>query len=141
MSDRLRDVLKILLAMSNGEIRELYRYLGRHVSEAKDLQDIYVAVMNDIIGEDIRVRSRRHDVVWGRYIVISALLERGWSNTAAGRVFGLDHSSVTHARGQVDNMLAMPVMYGPEYRVYREFLKRISDEDLYLAGKAGGASV
>ena len=125
MSERIRDVLKLLLEMGDDEVAEVYSYMRNRVFSGERRSDMFVSVMNDILGVDIRERSRRHPVVWGRFIVISELLEYGWSTTLVGNVFGLDHATVTHAKKQVEIMLNYPRQFVAEFDLYKEFKRRI----------------
>lgn len=127
MSDNLREVVKLLLELGPVELREVYEELCDRLGTRERRAESFIDIMSAIVGTDIRVRSRRHKVAWGRFIVISELLERGWNLTMAAEVFGMDHSSVIYARDQVDNMLVRPKMYQAEMRMYREFKKRINN--------------
>lgn len=141
MSDKLRDVLHVLLEMSNSELMELYRYLGDRVCMRPDVARGYVEVMNGIVGGDIRSRTRRREIAWGRFIVAHALMDQGWTTVSAARLFGMGHSAAIHARKCVENMLEYPGSYQKEYEIYREFKNKINDGNMYLAGKTGGKEV
>lgn len=130
--DVLKKIMKMLVKMNDRELFELYQYLGGKAIPPEMRSDFYVSIMNRIIGFDIRERSRRRDVVWGRYIVIHELLNDGWSCTVVGDVFGMNHSSVSHASAQVSMMLDMPRMYSMEYDIYRKFKSFIYNEELRL---------
>lgn len=125
MSDRMRDVLRLLLEMSGDEIADVYVYLRSRLLPEDGNDEVFVCEMNSVVGEDINARTRRHNVVWGRYIVLSELLDCGWSTTRAGAVFGLDHATVTYAKHRVEDMLQYPKQYSAEMELYREFKKRI----------------
>lgn len=141
MSDRFRDVLRVLLEMSDAEVLELYRQLGERMGAGPLRSEIYVSTMSEILGEDIRRRSRRHGLVWGRFIVMHELLGQGWSTPLVGDVFGMDHSTVVHARQQVDNMLEWPGVYPGEYAIYMEFKRRINDGRMRMECQPGGPAV
>lgn len=84
----------------------------------------YIATMNSILGEgvDIRTRSRRHDIVWGRYIVAEALQSRlGFTASAAAQFLGWDHSSSIHWKKSIDTMQKYPVMYAYENELFIDF--------------------
>lgn len=127
MSESLREVIKLLLELGEPELREVYEELCDRVGDRKPRAESLIDVMNGVVGSDVRFRTRRHAVVWARFIVISELLDRGWNLRMAGEYFGMKHSSVLYARDQVDNMLARPKMYPEEFRIYREFKRRINN--------------
>ena len=131
-SNVLKKIMKILVKMSDSELHSLYQYLGGKMIPPEMRSDFYVSLMNEVTGLNIKDRSRRRDVVWGRYIVIHELLLDGWSSTKVGYVFGMDHSSVSHASSQVEMMLDMPGMYSMEYDIYRKFKSYIYNEELCL---------
>lgn len=128
----LKKIMKMLVKMSDNELQSLYKYLVGKTIPPEMRSDLYVSLMNEVTGVDIKDRSRRRDVVWGRYIVINELLEDGWSSTRVGDVFCMDHSSVSHASSQVKMMLDMPGMYSMEYEIYKKFKSYIYNEELRL---------
>lgn len=128
----LKKIMKILVKMSDSELHSLYQYLGGKMIPQEMRSDFYVSLMNEVTGLNIKDHTRRRDVVWGRYIVIHELLEDGWSSTSAGNVFGMDHSSVSHAKAQVAMMLDMPNMYSMEYDIYKKFKSYLYNEELRL---------
>lgn len=79
--------------------------------------------MNALVGADIRIRCRRHDLVWARYIVMYSLLMEGMSETQVGIAFGVDHSLVHHAKVRVMDMLDLPQNYIEEYDLYKQYTK------------------
>lgn len=128
----LKKIMKMLVKMSDNELQSLYKYLVGKTIPPETRSDLYVSLMNEITGMDIKDHTRKHDVVWGRYIVIHELLEDGWSSTRVGYVFGMNHSSVSHASAQVSKMLDMPRMYSMEYEIYKKFKSYIYNEELRL---------
>lgn len=136
MGSRFWDVVSLLREMDDGELLEVYRYIGTKLVSRKRLSDYYICAMNEILGVDVRRRTRLRQVLWGRFIVIYELLCHGWTTKMAGAAFGLDHSTVVNARKQVRNMLEMPWMYTDEIDIYKEFKRRISDGRMCMEGEA-----
>lgn len=88
----------------------------------------YIATMNAMLGPgvDIRGRSRRHDIAWGRYIVADALIARQrFTFGDAARILGRDHSTSVWWRKCIADMKAMPVIYAYENELYIDFNSRI----------------
>lgn len=84
--------------------------------------------MNAVLGEgvDIRSRSRRHDIAWGRCIVADALQARlGFTASDAARFLDRDHCTSIHWKKNIKNMLDYPVMYAFENELYIDFNSRI----------------
>lgn len=125
MYDAVREVMKLLLEMSVEEVAAVRAYIQSRLLTGERRSEVFIREMNGILGADIRERSRRHPLVWGRFIVIGELLEGGWSTTLVGNVFGMDHSSVVYAKRQVETMLEYPGQYAAEIELYKEFKRRI----------------
>ena len=90
----------------------------------REVAEFYVTTMSDIVGRDIRLRSRKQLVVWARNMVAYQLRQEGYVTTDIGKTLGLDHSTITHCQGKVRDMLANPRLYVSEMRVWREFKER-----------------
>lgn len=109
----------------------LSQRLGWHyvpkVALKQDRFRLYVGIMNDIVGGDIRRRTRERDIVVGRYIVMHRLLTEGCSTEWIGKQFGLSHCTVIHARGMVEEWLMASRMYLNEVGIYRKFNKIIEE--------------
>ena len=133
-SEKVERVVALLSTMSPVECREVWRRMGCE-KEMPEYAKMCVAVMNGIIGRDIMERTRIGEVVWGRYMVMYELVDRGWSTLSVGRVFGMDHSSVVHGRECVREMLRRPSMYKAEMMVWDVFIKRIENERMHLECK------
>lgn len=86
----------------------------------------YIETMNDLLGGEIRSRSRRHDLSWGRFIVADALQARlGFTASAAAQFLDRDHSTSVHWKRNIKTMLEYPVMYAYENELYIDFNSRI----------------
>lgn len=88
----------------------------------------YHKAMFDITGEDCTERTRRRPVVWARYIVAWQMTEDGFTTCQIGARLGIDHSTVSHCRDAVKEMLEYPRYYPQELAVFRQFKKTIQDE-------------
>ena len=138
--DRYKKAVALIEGMTRDEMGRLYRYMNQYAlwrmkgptnADYDDMQ-WYIAVMNDIVGEDIRKRGRKHIVGWARFFVMHQLLMDGWPTTLVSDIFGMQHAQAIYAREQVDDMLAMPLTYDGEMLVYREFQRRIKDGKMHL---------
>lgn len=88
----------------------------------------YHKAMFDITGEDCTEHTRRRPVVWARYIVAWQMTEDGFTTNQIGARLGIDHSTVSHCRDAVKEMLEYPRYYPQELAVFRKFKKTIQDE-------------
>ena len=88
----------------------------------------YQKAMLDITGEDCTERTRRRPVVWARNIVAWQMYEDGFTTNQIGARFGIHHSTVSHCRDAVKEMLEYPRYYPQELAVFRQFKKTIQDE-------------
>lgn len=137
------EIAKVALeSLSADELREVLQYINEKMylklqtpggSDVHNLER-YVDEMSAIIGKDLRTRRREHDLAWGRFIVAYQLITEGWTFKIIGSLFGMDRSTIFHARDQVANMLSYPNVYPAEYALYKEFKKRIRDDKMRLAG-------
>lgn len=148
-SERCKKVISALDGLSREEKCEIYRHIAgsdlwKPIPNLVGLPaeaDLCIRTMNEVTGNDIRQRSRRRDLVWGRFIVIHELLGKGWSTNAVGNVFGMDHSSVIHGRDCVRMMIRMPKMYPSESLIWGYFKKRLADERMRMEGEPGRQAV
>lgn len=88
----------------------------------------YHKAMLDITGEDCTEHTRRPTVVWARNIVAWQMIEDGFTTTSIGKRLGIDHSTVSHCKSAVKEMLEYPRYYKRELGVFRKFRKTINDE-------------
>ena len=95
--------------------------LMRDDIKSMDRCDYYVRVMSEIVGTDIRTRSRRVDLVWARRSVMYKLRDEGYTLIKIGRVFGMKHCNVLYGIEAVKLMLEMPRQYKDEMKLWKEF--------------------
>lgn len=135
-SERIEKVKELLAGMAGPELCEVRRFLDglQAYGGLQAYAGRCIAVMSDLLGRDILERCRVREVVWGRFLVIYHLVMEGWSTVSVARVFGMDHSSIIHAKSAVDGMMDSPGMYRSEMMVWKIFIKRIKDERVYLEG-------
>lgn len=88
----------------------------------------YVRKMASVVGEDIRGGSRRKEVVWGRYFVMYALRQEGYSTLRIAVALRRDHSSVVHGLGMVSKALSVPGMYADVLPIWEKFLTLNNNE-------------
>lgn len=87
---------------------------------------IYVGILSALVGRDIMQHSRERELVWARNMACYRLVMDGYSLCKVGRFMGMDHSTVSHAKKQVANMLDMPSMYPEEMSLWEKFTGLIS---------------
>ncbi len=95
------------------------RYPVRELPEG--MAGWYVQVMSDILKCNILMRSRKRELVWGRYMVAYRLVKNGLSLGKIGKLLGMDHATVLHGRRQIEEMLSMPKMYPDEMEIWYKF--------------------
>lgn len=130
------EIIEALDRLPRKQLQKVYKYLSQmrlwrdadvRGTSKGDFEE-YVRVMNEIVGRDVREKSKCRDVVWGRFVVIHRLAMEGLPLTYIGRLFGIRHCSVIYARDSVDRLLASPRFFPYEMSVYSEFYKRINKE-------------
>lgn len=100
------------------EVRERVAPIG-------DVGDRYVSVLSSLVGRNIRERSRDRLVVWARNMAFYQLVMDGYSLKKIGKFMGFNHTTVIHARKQVETMLEFPTMYKEETVIWLKFQKSI----------------
>lgn len=91
--------------------------------EARPLTDAdrYIYAMSDVVGCDIRGKSRLRAMAWGRYIVAYRLSSEGATTSGIARVLGIDRTTVIYGVRQVETMLKYPNAYLYEYHLWKQF--------------------
>lgn len=129
------EVIAVLDKMPRNTLLRVYKHLSqkrlwRSETECGTLRgdfEKYVAVMNGIVGADITSKTRKRTIVWGRYVVMHKLASDGYSVMDIGRMFGMSHCIVIHAREQVDPIQRMPRWFTKyETTIYNTFYKQIN---------------
>lgn len=109
-----------------------YRGGCERYPDGKEKEDVtvvarrYIAIMSEIVGQDILVRTRSTLLVWARNLVAYQLRQEGYTVETVGACIGLDHSTVTHCQGRVRDMLSHPRLYARETRIWQEFKEKLS---------------
>lgn len=80
-----------------------------------------IEAMNSILGEDIRQRCRRSELVWARNMVAYRLMLNGLKQEEAASLLGLNRTTMVHCHKQVRNMLDYPKSYIEEFRLWKRF--------------------
>lgn len=89
----------------------------------------YISEMSEIVGRNILERSREWYMVWGRNMVAYCLIKKGCSLQKVGEYLGMDHSTVSHCKRQVERMMKAPCMYRMETAIWEKFKKKIEYEN------------
>lgn len=88
--------------------------------------EMYIAAMSDIVGIDIRNRTKYSPVVWGRHLVCHQLRMDGYSLHRIADLFGLNHTSVINGEKRVRDMFEFPTMYRRELKMWNEFQRKLT---------------
>ena len=98
-----------------------YMFLPIHL---RDKAERYCAAMQETAGVDPLESSRRRPVVMARMMVANALLLDGYSLHAVGTILGMDHSTISHYKDRMGDVLKAPG-YEAERSVWEQFKKKI----------------
>lgn len=101
---------------------------GDDLERAERLLRRYRSLMIGLIGRDILCKSRDHEIVWARNIVIYALYNEGIKPRVIGSLLGLDRSTTIYARNQVRNMMKYQSMYNEEYGLFLKFFNKLRQD-------------
>lgn len=82
----------------------------------------------NITREMLISRTRVRPVPQLRYMIMSELMDMGWSTTVIGRITERNHSTVSHAK-QFIRSIESNRTYGLEKTIYDDFKKLIADSD------------
>lgn len=99
---------------------------GVEKEDVRSVADRYVRAMSEIVGQDILMRTRSSLLVWARNMVAYQMRLEGYSVTAVGDRLGLNHSTVTHCKSRVEEMLSHPMFYPRETRIWQKFKETLS---------------
>lgn len=94
--------------------------------DVRSVADRYVKAMSEIVGQDILMKTRSSLLVWARNMVAYQMRLEGYSVTAVGDRLGLNHSTVTHCKSRVEEMLSHPMFYPRETRIWQKFKETLS---------------
>ena len=89
-----------------------------------------LGVMNDIIGEDVRVRCAKSRLVWARNMVEYKLSSYGMSLNQIGMVVKRDHSTVFNGIRRFNDAMKYPSMYQDVMEIWNSFKERLNLENL-----------
>lgn len=85
----------------------------------------YLELMNEIVGGDLRSKSRKSELVLGRALVALQLRRDGYTLNEIGNVINRDHATVVHcidvAKDRLANTSDMDA-----YDIWNKFQKEIS---------------
>lgn len=99
---------------------------GVEKEDIRSVADRYVKAMSEIVGQDILMKTRSSLLVWARNMVAYQMRLEGYSVTAVGDRLGLNHSTVTHCKSRVEEMLSHPMFYPRETRIWQKFKETLS---------------
>lgn len=82
----------------------------------------YVKIMNEIVGDDIRVPSKKMSVSWARNMVAYRLNQEGLSLSKIGIVLNRNHATILHAVRKCSEIFKYPSMYRDELSLWETFI-------------------
>ncbi len=95
-------------------------------AETKEaLFERYLQAANKAAGGNVLSRSRRNDLLWGRYILIRALRDASLHPGEIAKLIGIHRTSVLHALSKAETMLGNPKTYPKEYDIWNRFRQNI----------------
>lgn len=96
--------------------------LGRNID---DRAPEWLSAMNRVIGEDVRVSSRKKNVLWGRnFLAYKAKIE-GLTLSQIGRLIGRDHATGLFASRRGEDAINNPQMYSDVMGIWDRFQKML----------------
>lgn len=84
--------------------------------------------MEEILGEPIPKTSREPMYVWERAMVAYQLIKEGYTTTEIGRYMEKNHSSISHLKSKVMDMLHYPQYFKDITPLWEQFQKRIEND-------------
>ena len=96
--------------------------------EVEDLVNLMAAV-SGYDREQILTKSRKEPLSYLRYCIFYYLgHEKGWTRSAIGNEFGMDHASVTHGIKKVSEVMSIRVTYDKQVKWYEDFKNAINQK-------------
>ena len=86
----------------------------------------YVDAMNEIVGGDIRSRSRKQSLLWGRNFVAYKLRRDGYSLPRIGRILKRSHATIIHGLNAARNAMDYPKSYSDILNIWESFSEKLS---------------
>lgn len=115
--------------LTESEKRSLVRMLNAQINtQTTTRSEELLAVMEDVMGEKVDIRSREQRYVWARTIIANQLLSEGYSTTKVGMCLGMDHSSVVHMKKKFPMLFSQPKAFEKEREVFEKFNNIINHE-------------
>ena len=86
--------------------------------------------MEQILGEPVKFDSRVTRFVWARTMVAFQMCKEGYTTVEIGRQMMKGHSAIIHLRNKMQDVFALPQMYGDVLEMWNKFQKQI-DHDIH----------
>lgn len=80
--------------------------------------------------QPIPYESRESHHVWARTMVAYQMSKEGYTTVEIGRQMMKDHSTIIHLRNKMQDVFALPQMYGDVLEMWNKFQKQI-DHDIH----------
>ena len=82
-------------------------------------------MMQSVSGLDVRVHSRKTDIVRARVVFVFVARAEGFTQCAIGNFLNLDHSTVCCIEKKMRDALSLPAAYRDYIDLYNKFTKEI----------------
>ena len=134
MNEKLKLMCEDLSLQDMVELRE---YLSDIISCKSRIEkttlrcNFLMGEMTDIMGERyISYASRISSHVWARTMVAYQMIKEGYSTLEIGRQMMKDHSTIIHLRNKMQDVFALPQLYGDVLEMWNKFKNQI-DHDIH----------
>lgn len=135
MSDDLKLAVENLTLKDKVELRE---YLSDMIKSSRSggqsplRRSILLGEIATAMGwqQPIPCESRESHHVWARTMVAYQMCKEGYTTIEIGRQMMKDHSTIIHLRNKMQDVFALPQMYGDVLEMWNKFQKQI-DHDIH----------
>jgi len=86
----------------------------------------YVEAMNEIVGVDIRRKTRKRPWPQWRFLVAYQMAHDGFSHSKIGEALGIDRCTVLYGVSAIANVMDLPQVYPYEMSIWEEYQKSIN---------------
>lgn len=123
-----KTLIKECERLTDTEKRALVKVLISQINAKTTRSEELLAVMENVMGEKLHLRSHEQRFVWAKTIIANQLLSEGYSTTKVGMCLGMDHSSVVHMKKKFPQLFSQPKAYEKELAMYNQFNSIVNHE-------------
>jgi len=103
-----------------------------------------VSLMANVSGyteQEIICHSRSYPLCYLRYCIFWQLAQEGWTRTAIGQEFNMDHSSVSYGIGKIEHILKIKATYDELFDLFSQFKQKLMIQNkmkrIYMSAPIG----